>query len=94
MSEAGLYRGFLRPLLFLFDPETAHYLAMQMLASMSAIPMLLRPLHRGMALGALMDAWKVPIGSKPAIADWLLKHRVLRRHHPRNRIEEGCCGQA
>src|SRR5262245_9948288 len=44
---------------------------------------LLRPLRPGMALGALMDAWKIPIGSKPAIASWLLKHRVLRRYHPR-----------
>jgi flavin-dependent dehydrogenase len=44
---------------------------------------LLRPLHPGMALGALMDAWKIPVGSKPAIAGWLLKHRVLRQHYPR-----------
>jgi flavin-dependent dehydrogenase len=54
---------------------------------------LLRPLHSGMALGALMDAWKTPIGSKAAIAGWLLKYRVLRRHHPRNQTQEGCCGE-
>jgi len=41
---------------------------------------LLQPLHPGMALGALMNAWKVPNGSKPAIAEWLIKHRVLRLH--------------
>jgi flavin-dependent dehydrogenase len=44
---------------------------------------LLRPLHPGMALGALMNAWKVPDGSKSAIAEWLLKHRVLRLHQDR-----------
>jgi hypothetical protein len=36
-----------------------------------------------MALGALMNAWKVPDGSKSAIAEWLLKHRVLRLHQDR-----------
>jgi hypothetical protein len=43
---------------------------------------LLRPLHAGMALGALMDHWRIPIGSKPAIAKWLLDHRVLTPHFP------------
>jgi hypothetical protein len=43
---------------------------------------LLRPLHAGMALGALMDQWRIPIGSKPAIARWLLDHRVLMPHFP------------
>jgi flavin-dependent dehydrogenase len=38
---------------------------------------LLRPLHRGVTIRALMDAWPIPLKSKPAIADWLLKHRVL-----------------
>ena len=38
---------------------------------------LLRPLHRGMTIGALMDAWQIPLESKPAIVGWLLKHRVL-----------------
>src|SRR5437868_3568831 len=46
MNHGGLYRGFLRRLLFSFDPETAHRLTIEMLASMSAIPMLLRPLNR------------------------------------------------
>jgi hypothetical protein len=55
---------------------------------------LLRPLQPGMALGALMDTWEIPIPSKPAIADWLLKHRVLRRHDAGNQTEESCCGQA
>jgi hypothetical protein len=50
---------------------------------------LLRPLHPGMALGALMNAWKIPVGSKPAIADWLLKHRVLRQYQ----TQEGFCGE-
>jgi hypothetical protein len=53
---------------------------------------LLRPLQPGMALGALMDTWEIPMPSKPAIADWLLKHRVLRRHDAGNQTEEGCCG--
>jgi flavin-dependent dehydrogenase len=43
---------------------------------------LLRPLRAGMALGALMDHWRIPIGSKPAIAKWLLDHRVLTPHFP------------
>lgn len=43
---------------------------------------LLRPLHAGMALGALMDHWRIPIRSKPAIARWLLDHRVLTPHTP------------
>jgi flavin-dependent dehydrogenase len=38
---------------------------------------LLRPLHRGVTIGALMDAWQIPLESKPAIVGWLLKHRVL-----------------
>ena len=46
MSEGGLYQGFLRPLIFLFDSEKAHHLMMQTLASMSATPILLRPLYR------------------------------------------------
>jgi hypothetical protein len=54
---------------------------------------LLRPLQSGMALSALMDAWKIPIESKVTIAGWLLKYRVLRRHRPRRQTEEGCCGQ-
>ena len=46
MSEGGLYRGFLRRLLFLFDAERTHHLTMQILGSMSATPVLLRALHR------------------------------------------------
>jgi flavin-dependent dehydrogenase len=38
---------------------------------------LLRPLHAGVTIRALMDAWPIPVKSKPAIAGWLLKHRVL-----------------
>jgi len=38
---------------------------------------LLRPLHRGVTIRALRDAWPIPVKSKPAIADWLFKHRVL-----------------
>jgi len=34
-------------------------------------------LHRGVTIRALMDAWPIPVKSKPAIADWLFKHRVL-----------------
>src|SRR5881394_3555391 len=46
MSEGAVYRKFLRPLLFSFDPEKAHHLTMETLASMSAIPILLRTLYR------------------------------------------------
>ena len=46
MSKEGVYRSFLRPILFKLDPETAHDLAMQVLASMSSRPSLLRLLHR------------------------------------------------
>jgi dihydroorotate dehydrogenase len=46
MSGAGLYRGFFRRLLFSVDPETAHDFTMRALASMSANPLLLRPLLR------------------------------------------------
>jgi flavin-dependent dehydrogenase len=38
---------------------------------------LLRPLHAGVTIRALMDAWPIPVESKPATAGWLLKHRVL-----------------
>ena len=27
------------------------------------------------------------------IRSLLLKYRVLRRHHPRNQTQEGCCGE-
>ena len=54
---------------------------------------LLRPLRPGMPLGALMDAWEIPIGSKAAIASWLLKHRVLKRLHPCKQNQEGYCGE-
>jgi flavin-dependent dehydrogenase len=46
---------------------------------------LLRPLQTGMALSALMDTWRIPTGSKRAIAKWLLDHGVLRPHHPETR---------
>ena len=51
------------------------------------MPDLLRPLRDGMALGALMDSWEVPITSKAAIAKWLIDHRVLRPHVPGNSRE-------
>jgi flavin-dependent dehydrogenase len=38
---------------------------------------LLQPLHRAMTIRRLMDAWQIPVQSKPAIASWLLKHGVL-----------------
>jgi flavin-dependent dehydrogenase len=53
---------------------------------------LLRALKPGVTIGTLMRAWQIPASSKPAIAGWLLKHHVLRRHHPRNQTKEGCCG--
>jgi flavin-dependent dehydrogenase len=49
---------------------------------------LLRPLHGDITLGALMNAWQIPIGSKPAIATWLLDHRVLRVHDQRGKTRE------
>jgi flavin-dependent dehydrogenase len=42
---------------------------------------LLRPLRPGMTIGALTEAWQIPLDSKPAIARWLLKHRVLTSRH-------------
>ena len=54
---------------------------------------LLRPMHAGIALGALMNAWQIPNRSKPAIANWLLGHRVLTPHHALNGIEEACYNQ-
>ncbi|HJT81852.1 MAG TPA: quinone-dependent dihydroorotate dehydrogenase, partial [Chthoniobacterales bacterium] len=46
MSREGVYRSFLRPLLFMLDPEAAHNLAMHFLASISTRPILLRSLRR------------------------------------------------
>ena len=46
MSSDGVYRSFLRPLLFTLDPEAAHNLAMQVLGGMSSRPIALRSLHR------------------------------------------------
>jgi hypothetical protein len=54
---------------------------------------LLRPMHAGIALGALMNAWQIPTRLKPAIANWLLKHRVLRPHHGLNGLEKECFNQ-
>ena len=42
---------------------------------------LLRPLRPGITIRALTDAWQIPRESKPAVAGWLLKHRVLKCHH-------------
>lgn len=39
---------------------------------------LLRSVQTGMTLDALMNAWPIPTGSKPAIAAWLLNHHVIR----------------
>jgi flavin-dependent dehydrogenase len=44
---------------------------------------LLQPLYPGIALGALMKAWRMPIQSKPAIATWLLNRRFLQVHSGR-----------
>lgn len=41
---------------------------------------LLRPVRAGIALGALMDAWQVPVRSKPAIANWLFDRHILQLH--------------
>jgi dihydroorotate dehydrogenase len=46
MSGAGIYERFLRPLLFLLDPETAHDLTMQSLGRISRSDFLLRKLDR------------------------------------------------
>ena len=46
MSSEGVYRSFLRPLLFTLDPETAHHQAMQLLGWISTQPMLLRLFRR------------------------------------------------
>jgi flavin-dependent dehydrogenase len=54
--------GFDRPVAFVGDWELASLLGR------------LRP---GISLKALMEAWPIPTPSKPAVAAWLLKHRVL-----------------
>lgn len=41
---------------------------------------LLQPVRAGIALGALMDAWQIPIRSKPAIASWLLDRDILQMY--------------
>jgi flavin-dependent dehydrogenase len=62
MKSALRHPGLERPVAFLGDWEVAA---------------LLEPLHRGMTIRGLMDAWQIPVRSKPAIASWLLKHGVL-----------------
>jgi flavin-dependent dehydrogenase len=54
--------GFDRPVAFVGDWELASLLGR------------FRP---GMSLKALMEAWPIPTASKPAVAAWLFKHRVL-----------------
>jgi dihydroorotate dehydrogenase len=46
MSGAGVYERFLRRLLFLVDPETAHDMTMRSLGRISKNDLLLRQLHR------------------------------------------------
>src|SRR4051812_25965158 len=46
MSDRGVYRRILRPLLFRLDPETAHNLAMSTLGSAGTIPLMLASLRR------------------------------------------------
>jgi dihydroorotate dehydrogenase len=46
MIGSGLYEGFLRPLLFALDPETAHHLALRFLAHISTNATLLGLLRR------------------------------------------------
>jgi flavin-dependent dehydrogenase len=67
MQPALRHPGLQRPVAFLGGWELAA---------------LLQPVRAGMSLGALMDAWQIPSRSKPAIANWLLGHEVLTRHHP------------
>ena len=55
---------------------------------------LLQPLHTDITLDALMNAWTIPIGSKPAIAAWLLDHRVIGIHNTWCKTEEGRIEQA
>ena len=62
MKSALRHPGLARPVAFLGDFEVAA---------------LLEPLQRGMTIRGLMDAWQIPVQSKPAIASWLLKHGVL-----------------
>lgn len=62
MKSALRHPSLERPVAFIGDWEVAA---------------LLQPLHRGMTMRGLMDAWKIPVQSKPAIARWLLKHGVL-----------------
>src|SRR3982751_4807611 len=45
-SVRGIYGTFLRPLLFVFDPETAHDLAMRSLRTASGNSVLLKTLRR------------------------------------------------
>src|SRR5689334_15620906 len=46
MSDRGVYRRILRPLLFQLDPEAAHNLAMSTLSSAETVPLMLAALRR------------------------------------------------
>lgn len=55
---------------------------------------LLKPLRPGIALGALMSAWQIPNRTKPAVAGWLISHRVLMPHNTRTKPGGECHDRA
>src|SRR5438874_2384634 len=76
MNEGAVYRKFLRPLLFSFDPEKAHHLTMETLASMSAIPILLRPLYRFRPLAAPATVFGIRFPNRIGLAAGFDKNGV------------------
>jgi dihydroorotate dehydrogenase len=76
MSGAGVYERFLRPLLFLLDPETAHDLTMRSLGRISRNNLLLRKLHRFQPPRDPVTVFGVPFPNRIGLAAGFDKNGV------------------